>query len=441
MKVTKKFLSSVVLIFAIGGPISAWAQDIYSFSDLPGRPEFYVDYAAFKSDSAGMVNLELYYKIPNRTLQFVRKEGLFEAGFEVSFTIYDGHGKQVTAVSRQRSYSTASYERTLSSDDYRISQMSILLPPGKYKIEAHLVDKNSGRDIEDVMKAELPKYDHRNPQLSSVEFVHAFDTSQIDFSFMKGNLSIIPSVYNRFTGDSSARLLYYYEIYQGSERAEEIMVETRILTTKLDPVYSDSNTAHFIKEENLLRQLRNISLAGIKSGDYTLDISLIGKRNREVDNTRIAFSIYWTPESMVLYDPEKAIAQLKYIADPGELKPLKEAGTPQERLAKWNEFWLSRDPSPGTSENETRDDYYSRIKYANEHFGILKKEGWQTDRGMVLLEYGVPDQVEDYPFELNSKAYQIWYYYQMRERRQFLFVDEWGDGDFRLQFPYDGRPW
>ena len=34
--------------------------------------------------------------------------------------------------------------------------------------------------------------------------------------------------------------------------------------------------------------------------------------------------------------------------------------------------------------------------------------------------------------------YQIWYYYSSGRYRKFLFVDENQDGDYRLQFPYDG---
>ncbi|UCD95621.1 MAG: GWxTD domain-containing protein, partial [Candidatus Zixiibacteriota bacterium] len=68
---------------------------------------------------------------------------------------------------------------------------------------------------------------------------------------------------------------------------------------------------------------------------------------------------------MVVHDYEMAVTQLKYIADPGETKKLKKAETPDDQLAAWNEFWRSRDPSPGTVLNELKDNYYRRIEYAN----------------------------------------------------------------------------
>ena len=57
--------------------------------------------------------------------------------------------------------------------------------------------------------------------------------------------------------------------------------------------------------------------------------------------------------------------------------------------------------------------------------------------GMIYIIYGEPEQVESHPFELNSKPYQIWYYYSLS--RTFVFVDEIGTGDYELQYPYDGR--
>jgi len=43
-------------------------------------------------------------------------------------------------------------------------------------------------------------------------------------------------------------------------------------------------------------------------------------------------------------------------------------------------FWKQRDPTPGTPENEFKDEHYQRINYANRTFGRMSsKRGWQTD--------------------------------------------------------------
>jgi GWxTD domain-containing protein len=66
------------------------------------------------------------------------------------------------------------------------------------------------------------------------------------------------------------------------------------------------------------------------------------------------------------------------------------------------DFWKRRDPTPSTDENEYREEYYRRIAYANENFssGI---PGWKTDRGMIYIKYGPPNEREQHP---SGGAYQ-----------------------------------
>ncbi|NWF84273.1 MAG: GWxTD domain-containing protein, partial [Bryobacteraceae bacterium] len=60
------------------------------------------------------------------------------------------------------------------------------------------------------------------------------------------------------------------------------------------------------------------------------------------------------------------------------------------------QFWLRRDPSPGTPANEFKEEHYRRIRYANDRFsdGV---PGWRTDRARVYISLGPPDEIESYP--------------------------------------------
>ena len=70
--------------------------------------------------------------------------------------------------------------------------------------------------------------------------------------------------------------------------------------------------------------------------------------------------------------------------------------TNEEREQFIEQFWLRRDPSPDTVENETKEEHYRRIAYANERFasGI---PGWRTDRGRIYIMWGPADEIESYP--------------------------------------------
>src|ERR1039457_6551913 len=60
------------------------------------------------------------------------------------------------------------------------------------------------------------------------------------------------------------------------------------------------------------------------------------------------------------------------------------------------QFWLRRDPTPGTVENEFKEEHYRRIAYTNEHYAT-SVPGWKTDRGRIYIVYGPPDEKESHP--------------------------------------------
>src|SRR5262249_6878958 len=60
------------------------------------------------------------------------------------------------------------------------------------------------------------------------------------------------------------------------------------------------------------------------------------------------------------------------------------------------QFWLRRDPTPGTSQNEMRDEHYRRIAYVSDHFGYSVYPGWRSDRGAIYIKFGPPDELESH---------------------------------------------
>src|SRR5262245_27833460 len=85
-----------------------------------------------------------------------------------------------------------------------------------------------------------------------------------------------------------------------------------------------------------------------------------------------------------------------YIITDEEKAAFKRLTTDEERYQFIEQFWLRRDPSPDTIENEFRDEHYRRIAYANERFAS-GKPGWKTDRGRIYITFGPPDQIESHP--------------------------------------------
>jgi GWxTD domain-containing protein len=80
-----------------------------------------------------------------------------------------------------------------------------------------------------------------------------------------------------------------------------------------------------------------------------------------------------------------------YIITDPERAAFKGLKTDDERESFIEGFWLRRDPSPDSVENEFKEEHYRRIAYANDRFaaGI---PGWKTDRGRIYIAFGPPDQ-------------------------------------------------
>ncbi len=87
---------------------------------------------------------------------------------------------------------------------------------------------------------------------------------------------------------------------------------------------------------------------------------------------------------------------VRYIITPEEMSAFKQLSNDEERDQFIEQFWLRRDPTPDTPENEFKEEHYRRIAYANEHFaaGI---PGWRTDRGRIYIMWGPPDEIDAHP--------------------------------------------
>jgi GWxTD domain-containing protein len=85
-----------------------------------------------------------------------------------------------------------------------------------------------------------------------------------------------------------------------------------------------------------------------------------------------------------------------YIITGEERQGFLRLSTDEERENYIESFWLRRDPTPDTIENEYKEEHYRRIAYSNERYasGI---PGWKADRGRIYITFGPPDEIESHP--------------------------------------------
>lgn len=137
-----------------------------------------------------------------------------------------------------------------------------------------------------------------------------------------------------------------------------------------------------------------------------------------------------------------------YILTPEEKEVFDDLGTEEEREQFIEQFWFRRDPTPGTIENEYKEEHYRRIAYVNERYNV-GRPGWLSDRGRIYIMHGQPDEITAHPTgdlvtedqryggrrTSVSRAFEVWRYNYVAgvgQQIEIEFVDRNGDGDYKL---------
>ena len=123
----------------------------------------------------------------------------------------------------------------------------------------------------------------------------------------------------------------------------------------------------------------------------------------------------------------EAVGYLKYLAK-DEVREELVALPVGERLEAWREFWNGSKPALG---KERQEQYFQRIRYANEHFGSRLLPGWKTDMGETWIRLGKPEWREKYTMRGAGRDMEVWNYMNPRDT-YLVFVDRTGLGDYDL---------
>jgi GWxTD domain-containing protein len=125
-----------------------------------------------------------------------------------------------------------------------------------------------------------------------------------------------------------------------------------------------------------------------------------------------------------------------YIITDAEREAFKNLQSDPEREHFIEQFWQRRDPTPGTPENEFKEEHYRRIAYANQHFASAVA-GWKTDRGRIYITYGPPDEKESHPNgnKTSPVPFEQWLYHfidGVGTNVVIEFVDPNNTGEYRM---------
>ena len=418
-----KYILNIIAILIAFQTVRAQVEAADHPDETRSLPKFYQDFLNFYSPDSATTRVDAFIQVPYNQIQFVKSDKGFTASYTVTVSIFDGNRENLIVEKVwNEEVNEKDFEQTNSKNNYNLSLKSFYLSPGSYVIRSSVEDKESKKEFS-TEKPFIVKLLGGPVALSDIILISKISESG-------QSKKILPNVSGNVATQKGG-VPVFFEAY--SNKPEDIRIQYIISNDKHEVVFQSNGYQHL--DSGKTQIFNTIKDSSISLGNYLLTVSLLNDSGDVIASTNKPFFSRWIGVPTTIKDLDLAIEQLVYIATQSDLDYIKDAKTKDEKIKRYMEFWKKKDPSPSTEENEVFNEYYRRINYANERFSHYVK-GWKTDRGMVFILLGAPNNVDRHPFEYDSKPYEIWQYYQMN--RQFIFVDETGFGDYRLITPLLG---
>lgn len=386
---------------------------------------FYLDAVVFNSTDSTEGRIDVYIVVPNETLSFENLSNNFIANIDLQIEL-TSDGDRVDRQRVKKTITTGNYEESQGANgEFNKYFFRFSVNSGSYNVEAKLVDELNGKKFtrnREVTVIDFNKFDFSVSGILLVSQIEELD----------GKYKITPYISDNI-GNLEDNFFAFFEVYNKNEQ-RDIKLQYKLL--KNDEVEAEGDLKQVSIPIGKTQQFLNINLSELNlSGEYTLQVIAYKEINGELETIAITQRSIKHEQNLYSFatdDIDKAIKMLRYVANDetiDKLESIKDKGEKEERFRM---FWKELDPTPNTSFNEAMNEYYQRIKYANEQFKSYS-DGWLTDMGMVFVVMGPPISVEKQSSFGNNIQYRVWVY---SGNRTFLFADRNGFGNYRLERPY-----
>ncbi len=434
-------VAAVMIVSAVSG---AYAQSF--------RVDF--DFSTFRYDTSNSL-LEFYYSFDIRSMKLVEKDSTFSDTLLFHVTMQKVHHDSTRYY---ESWGVPVTTRDTAGADMKsslVGQIGIAIPPGNYLMFIKAIDCNDTSRTDSVEgPVMVPEYSFDKFQTSDIELCSEITEagSGPHGIFYKNTYNVIPNP--KATYGAGLPIIYYYvEVYNIPDSTDDSLFTVEYQVRDAFGQVRKSREVTKTKFGTTSVEVGTVNGSNLKTGTYTFVFTAIDSAANLYSTSSRRFFVYnpglGAPEStstdlagasilssvfgtMSSEQLDREFAEARYISSSGERAQYKEVHTLSGKRQFLYDFWKRLNPNPALKTNSYRTEYLQRVAYANEHFTVGSKEGWQSDRGRVYIVYGKPDQIDRHPNEGNSKPYEIWYYNSVQGGVSFDFIDRTGFGDYQL---------
>lgn len=413
-----------------------------------------IDGAFYKNDNQSL-RWEFYYSFPDYTLNYIQENNIFRGSAKLDIQFFSND------MLYQSDSWIVNHNIKSLSDTNIISLYGIknfILAPGQYKVKFKITDVNdTSKTSQTEFSLVAPNFNKNNINIGGImlaSFVVNADSSDVKYNdmFLRFDKYLFPNPSLEIYG-TTTRIIAYAEIYNALTYAKDGFNITYSINDAVNSkIWSKTKSEDAI--DNFMTEYVDVSFDSLHTGAYYLNIKITYPKDKPIDSTSISKKIfvvnpilkpltkkYFTENqlfeksifnAMQPDEIDKQIQMVRIISNPqeiGQIDMLKENDAKKRYLFK---FWLERDPDTTTAINERYQKFITYVDYATNYFSYKGGDGWKTDRGKVILRYGIPTERKQYAEDMSNRPYEEWFYENVQGGVYFYFVDNSYSGNFIL---------
>jgi GWxTD domain-containing protein len=379
-----------------------------------GALPFVGNVAFFAAPSPDTTHTLVSVSMAANALSFQRDADRYRASYALQLQVRRNDTTFVSTESEEV-VRVAVFKETTREDESIIAQRLLTLRPGFYTLVVTVRDAGTQRSSTSEVPLTVPRLEA--PALSTpLAVLDAAPRATLDSLPRVVATPRATAVFGRDTV-----LPLYIEGYAAAAR---FPISWSVRSERGATLWTD--TTSLPRNGDLFSGLVRVPVSRIGVGVATLVLWPTGAPDTVRTPVFVSFG-----ENLPVTTFDEMLQYLRFFAAPERLQRLREAPG-EARAEAWSRFLAETDPNTQTSVHEGLRDYFGRVRVANERFREEGSQGWMSDRGMVFVALGDPDQIyEQGASDVSQRGRaQIWEYRQ--HGLQLVFIDQSGFGRWRL---------
>lgn len=376
---------------------------------------FYLDTAAFLGRDGHAVQ-EVFVRLPNSELKFVRSGQKFTSRIMISVLIVNSKGVPVIEDASEMLLHETDVKKTKTPLFFQTVIKRYQLEPGAYDLSyrvedleaqkvsiSGLVSRKNKESIVRRLRLNVPRFMPGEASFSQAKFV--WDVEQFG-----DHVEYHPNP-TRLYGLYKDSVMVYMELYLPDEMSSaptfefrsEVVNDTSAVVASRRIELSNPGTKYGDGSLRAYPVLIREDLTRFPAGTYSLYVSF-GLDGNLLRRVRCGtFSIAWDIRTWEVPRREY-LAEARFLLGDTEFDEFRflDLGDQEKMLEN---LWNGLDPEPELAGNRAYESFLARLSYVNERYA---EEGYAvfSARGQIYMRYGPPDEIVEDVIPINRETVQ-----------------------------------